>query len=257
MQVLRDVFKRTPTKAPQASRDGPSNPLIDYLEKRQGGRAVDRWHHYFDIYHRHFARFRGTHFTMVEIGIFNGGSLPMWRHYFGSNATIVGVDVNAECAKFSEPGIEIMIGDQADRSFLKSICERHKDIAIVLDDGGHRMHQQITTFDELYPLIRSDGVYLCEDTHTSYLPTFGGGHLQGGTFIETAKRLVDKLNAFHSPDKTVLAADEFTRTTDSLNFYDSVLVIEKKERAAPHRVSYGTDAEFCYVAPSLSGRKAK
>lgn len=255
MQVLRDALKRPPKDTPTSARERTTNPLVAYLEKHPEARAVDRWHHYFDIYHRHFARFRGTPFTMVEIGIFNGGSLPMWRDYFGSKATIVGVDINPECVKFSEPGIEIMIGDQADRSFLREIGERHRDIAIVLDDGGHRMHQQITTFEELYPRLRPDGVYLCEDTHTSYMPVFGGGYLHADTFIETSKRLIDKLNAFHSPDTAALAPEEFTRTTDSLHFYDSVLVIEKKVRAAPHRVSYGKQVEFSYVAPSLSGRR--
>ncbi|MCC7327881.1 MAG: hypothetical protein IT521_13885 [Burkholderiales bacterium] len=254
MQVLRDSLKRAPKEALSPAR--ASNPLIQYLEMHPDGRAVDRWHHYFDIYHRHFARFRGTQFTMIEIGIFNGGSLPMWREYFGSKATIVGVDVNAECVKFAEPGIEIMIGDQADRVFLASISDRYKDIAIVLDDGGHRMHQQIATFEELYPHLRpGGGVYLCEDTHTSYMPVFGGGYGNANTFIETSKSLIDKIHAFHSLDTSVLAPDDFTRSTDSLHFYDSVLVIEKRERTPPHRVSYGKEAEFTYVAPSLSGRR--
>ena len=73
------------------------NPLIEYLEKNPSGRVVHRWRHYFDIYHRHFSRFRGDSIVMIEIGIFNGGSLRMWKDYFGSNSTIVGVDINPGC----------------------------------------------------------------------------------------------------------------------------------------------------------------
>lgn len=263
-QVLKDAFKRKPARprppaspaagTAQGAPAGPSNPLVEYLKAHQAGRAVDRWDHYFDIYHRHFARLRGTRFTMIEIGVFNGGSLPMWRNYFGPQATIVGVDINAECSRFADPGIEIVIGDQSDRSFLASLGERYRDIGIVLDDGGHRMHQQIATFEELYPRLRSDGVYLCEDTHSSYMSVFGGGYRKDGTFIEMAKGLVDKLNAIHSEEAQSLAVDEFTRSTDSLHFYDSVLVIEKKDRPPPRRVNYGSIAEFKYVAPSLAGR---
>lgn len=214
---------------------------------------VHRWRHYFDIYHRHFARYRGEALTMIEIGIFNGGSLPMWRDYFGPQATIVGVDINPECAKFAEPGIEVVIGDQADRAFLRSLADRYPDAAVVVDDGGHRMNQQIATFEELYPRLRSEGVYLCEDTHSSYMPAFGGGYRQPQTFIEMAKTLVDRLHAQYSQDPK-LVADDFTRTTDSIHFYDSVLVIERKLRPPLQQVFYGSVAEFQYVAPSVSGR---
>jgi hypothetical protein len=230
------------------------NPLIEYLENNSDGRVVNRWRHYFEVYHRHFARFRGQCLTMIEIGVFNGGSLRMWRDYFGPQATIVGVDVNPECNRFSEPGIDIVIGDQADRAFLRSLADRYPDFAVLIDDGGHRMHQQIATFEELYPRLRADGVYLCEDTHTSYMPVFGGGYRQPHTFIETVKPLIDRLNAFHSSDHSQLAPDDFTRTTDSMHFYDSVLVIEKRPRAPPEQVSYGSIADFRYIAPSLSGR---
>jgi hypothetical protein len=230
------------------------NPFIEYLENNPDGRLVHKLLHYFDIYHRHFAGFRRQPLTMIEIGVFNGGSLRMWRDYFGPQATIVGVDINPECKQFSEPGIDIVIGDQGDRAFLRSLADRYPDFTLLIDDGGHRMHQQIATFEELYPRIRSDGVYLCEDTHTSYMPVYGGGYRQPQTFIESAKSLIDRLNAFYGQDQSQFAPDEFTRTTDSLHFYTSVLVIEKKPRTPPEEVRYGNVADFRYIAPSLSGR---
>jgi hypothetical protein len=229
------------------------NPLVEYLEKNPNGRIVHRWRHYFDIYHRHFSRFRGETITMIEIGIFNGGSLRMWKDYFGPNATIVGVDINPGCKKYEEPGIEVLIGDQADAKFLKTLSERYPKFAVVLDDGGHRMEQQVTTLEELYLPMRDDGVYLCEDTHTSYMPVFGGGHLKADTFIEYSKKLIDQLNAFHVQGSASLAPNYFTKTTDSIHFYDGVVVIEKKSRTLPDQVVYGNQADFAYVSPSLSG----
>lgn len=229
-----------------------ANPLVAYLEANPGGRLVDRWRHYFDIYHRHFADLRGQSLTMIEIGVFNGGSLRMWRDYLGPQATIVGVDINPDCQQFAEPGIDVVIGDQGDRSFLRSLADRYPGFAILVDDGGHHMHQQIATFAELYPRLRSDGIYLCEDTHTSYAPRFGGGLRRPGTFIELAKSLIDQLNAFNSRDRTALAPDEFTRTTDSLHFYDGVVVIEKRQRTPPEEVAYGSIAPLRYVEPSIT-----
>lgn len=229
------------------------NPLIAYLERHPDGRLVNRWRHYFDIYHRHFAGYRGQRLTVIEIGVFNGGSLRMWRDYFGPQATVVGVDVNPDCRKYAEPGIDIVIGDQSDRIFLRALADRYADLAILIDDGGHRMQQQIATFEELYPRLRPDGVYVCEDTHTSYVPTFGGGYKQSQTFIEAAKALVDRLHAFHSIDHAQWAPDDFTRSTDSIHFYDSVVVIEKMPRQEPQDVAYGTSIDCKYIAPSLSG----
>jgi len=231
------------------------NPLIEYLEQNPNGRVVHRWRHYFDIYHRHFSRFRGESITMIEIGIFNGGSLKMWKDYFGPKATIVGVDINPGCKKYEEPGIEIVIGDQADPKFLQELSNRYPNFSVVIDDGGHRMDQQITTLEELYLPMHNDGVYLCEDTHTSYMPAFGGGHQKLNTFIEYTKKLIDQLNAFHVEENEYLAQNYFTQATDSIHFYDSVVVIEKKSRTKPDQVVYGNQAEFTYVAPSLSGNK--
>jgi hypothetical protein len=233
------------------SADG-GNPLVAYLERHPGGRVVHRWQHYFDIYHRHLARFRGEAVTMVEIGVFNGGSLPMWRDYLGPRARIVGVDIHPECARFADDRIDVLIGDQGDPGFLRALAERYPDISILLDDGGHRMEQQLATFDELYPCLRPDAVYVCEDTHSSYAPQFGGGIGKPGTFIDAMKSLVDRLHAWNSPDPSRLAPDDFTRSTDSLHFYDSVVVIEKRPREAPRQVVYGNRAVLRYGGPSIA-----
>lgn len=35
----------------------------------------------------------------------------------------------------------------------------------MIDDGGHEPEQQIVTLEELLPVIRPGGIYLCEDVH--------------------------------------------------------------------------------------------
>jgi len=129
---------------------GSENPLEQYFRANQG-RLIHKWVHYFDIYHRHFERFRGRPVVIVEFGVSQGGSLEMWRDYFGDAATIYGVDIDERCADLGGPGTHILIGDQEDRDFLRSVGERTGPIDILIEDGGHKMAQQIATFEELYP----------------------------------------------------------------------------------------------------------
>jgi cephalosporin hydroxylase len=153
---------------------------------------IHKWIHYFDIYDRHFSPYRGRKVNIVEFGVSQGGSLQMWRDYFGRRATITGVDVDPRCAKLTDKGVNVVIGDQEDRKFLNDLADRVGEIDIVIDDGGHTMGQQIATFEELWPRVRDGGIFLVEDLHTSYWPKYGGGYKRSGTFIEYAKNLIDR-----------------------------------------------------------------
>jgi hypothetical protein len=87
------------------------------------------------------------------------------------------------------------------------------------------MTQTWELFECVYPQIPKNGVYMVEDMHTSYWPKYGGGLEVPNSFINRSKRLIDELNADHT--KGALAPTDFTRTTDSISFYDSVVVFEK------------------------------
>jgi len=197
---------------------------------------MDKYLHYFDIYDRFFSRYRNTDVHFVEIGVFHGGSLQMWKDYFGPRASVYGIDINPACKKFEENQIKILIGDQANRSFLNTLKAQIPRIDILVDDGGHFMDQQINTFEVLYPHIAPDGIYLCEDLHTSYWGAYGGGFRARGTFIEYSKYLIDYLNAWHCTTLQRPEVTAFTESTYGLHYYDSVLVIEKRPVAKPsHR----------------------
>jgi hypothetical protein len=198
--------------------------------------VIYKWHHYFDIYHIHFSRFRGQPIKLLEIGVYQGGSLQMWKSYFGPKAQIYGVDVDPGCKALEEEQIRIFIGDQADREFLGALRAEIGPVDIVIDDGGHRMEQQIATFEELYPWVSETGVYLVEDLHTSYWEEYGGRYRQPGTFIEYAKGFVDQINAWHSRDPE-LTPSVLTKSAAGLHFYDSLLVIEKYPHASKPAVS--------------------
>lgn len=222
----------------QRSAAEPVNPLAEYYFNNFG-RQINKWHHYFEIYHRHFAAFRGRSPVVVEIGISQGGSLQMWHDYFGPGARIVGIDVQPRCRQFEDESTTILIGDQADRGFLAEVRRRVPHIDILIDDGGHEMDQQIVTFEELYPHVQPNGIYLCEDMHTSLMPDWGGGYRREGTFLEYSKALIDHLYGWYSKDPG-LVVDALTRSTFALHFYDSVLVMEKRLIDTPQVSTTGT-----------------
>jgi hypothetical protein len=230
-------LQRLAASAPSAPPAPDGRPfgeeLREYFE-RNPGRRINKWLHYFEVYDRHFRRFRGTDVHLLEIGVQHGGALQMWRWYFGENARLFGADIDPRCEEVGD-GVPISIGDQSDREFLGRLKLEIPRIDLLIDDGGHTMEQQLVTFDELFPHVTENGVYLCEDVHTSYWPDFGGGYREPGSFIEFAKTLTDRLHAWHSQDDT-LVVDEFTRSAHSVHFYDSIVVVEKRPMREPrHR----------------------
>lgn len=151
----------------------------------------------------------------------------MWRAYFGDCTRVFGLDIDPECLGRFDPPVEVMIGDQADLSFLARVLERTGPPDIVIDDGSHRQVDVNASFDFLYPRLTPDGVYLVEDLHTAYWPEYVG---DSATFMERCKRRIDELHAHYSRGSA--PTTEFTRTTESIHVYDSVVVIEK----GPHTV---------------------
>jgi hypothetical protein len=98
-------------------------------------------------------------------------------------------------------------GSQDDISILNTVKSDKGYFDVIVDDGGHSMHQQITSFTYLLPKVRPGGVYVIEDLLTSYYSTFGGGYLRNSTTIELIKRLVDDIQGV-SPNKSTKLAEK-------------------------------------------------
>jgi hypothetical protein len=123
---------------------------------------------YLDIYHRYMGATRLAVKTFVEIGVRDGASLRMWKEYF-PNATIYGIDIDPRCKESAEDRIEIIIGDQNDENFLKSLSEKFGNtIDILLDDGSHITSHQIKTYLYLYHCVKQKGLFIIEDLANSY-----------------------------------------------------------------------------------------
>ena len=215
------------------------------------GRLLHKWNHYFKIYERYFTAYRGIPVNILEIGISHGGSLQMWRKYFGDKANIYAVDINPQCKQFEEEKTRIFIGSQQDPDFLEKLKKDLPALDIIIDDGGHTMKQQIVTFDHLFSTVKDGGIYLVEDTHTSYWHAFHGGYKKRGSFIEFAKHKVDEMHAWHINNEKVLPVSTNTENITGIAFYDSIVVFEKEKRTEPSHSMRGSATITSYQDPTL------
>ena len=86
--------------------------------------TIIKWSNYFEIYEKLFKKFKNKKITLVEVGIADGGSLFMWRNYFGKKAKIIGVELNPEAKKLEKNGFKICIGDQSNPVFWKNFYKK-------------------------------------------------------------------------------------------------------------------------------------
>ena len=214
------------------------NTFYDFIKNNKKN-LITKYELYLDVYDRHLAKYKGKTVKIVEFGVNQGGSLNMWKEYFGEGTKIYGVDINPNCAALAADNIEILIGDQEDRNFLKKVADTIGEVDIIIDDGGHSMRQQINTFEEIFPCLKDNGVYICEDLHTSYWRRHGGGYKRRNTFIEYSKNFIDMLNAWNAKKYSRLKVSEFTKTVNSIHYYDSMIVLEKGKHEKIKSVSTG------------------
>lgn len=206
---------------------------------------VHKWHHYFDVYARHFGRYRDRPIRMLEIGVFRGGSLRMWKEYFHPDSTIVGIDIDKSCKdhEIADRNVFVRIGSQADPEFLAEVNKEFGPFDIILDDGSHKTHHQNISFGALFrPALKDGGCYMVEDVHTNYWIK----HVDSeDTFIDLSKQMVDMLHEpyfdrketnFRHEHADAVAELELSYLAANLTgiaFHDSIVVFDKQQRYLP------------------------
>lgn len=234
LRTEQDVFAALARPVDQALEASRAGNAVEAAYYEQADRYVHKWHHYLAIYDRYLARYRGKPVRLLEIGVYNGGSLQVWRRYLGAQAVIHGLDLDPRCALIDDPDLRIHIGSQDDVELLGRIVAEMGGVDVVIDDGSHAWRHQIATFEALYPTLAPDGVYMCEDVHTSYWPLSGEGRPDAQSFIDYAKTLVDRLHVWYSLGEQSAADMAFALMTGGIGFHDSMVVIEKQVRSPPH-----------------------
>ena len=95
-------------------------------------------------------------------------------------------------------------------------------VDVILDDGGHTNHQQITTVNSCINSIKDGGLLITEDTHTSYMKNFNNP--SKFSFINYAKKTVDDIN-FKFP-KLGNFESSINNLVYSIEFFESLVVFK-------------------------------
>jgi hypothetical protein len=165
--------------------------LIDLFNSSKN-RSI-KWKKYFPIYEKLFEKYRNKEVTFVEIGVLDGGSLEIWKKYFGAKSRIIGIDNNPQCKKLEDKDCEIYIGSQSDPLFWNNFYKQIGNIDIILDDGGHTNDQQIISLIESIKYINDGGLHVVEDVHSSYQKHYGNPYKY--SFINFSKKTIDDINS--------------------------------------------------------------
>ena len=124
------------------------------------------YHNYLNKYEFILSKYVDEPITLLELGVLNGASLRMWKDFFATGR-IVGVDIDARCSRYEEDRIDVIIGDLGQREFIDRLTSL--DPQIIVDDASHRWSHQINALCNLFPSLKSGGVYILEDITTSFL----------------------------------------------------------------------------------------
>jgi len=203
----------------------------------------DKWESYLEVYESLLTPFReNENISLLEIGVQNGGSLQIWKRFFGEHSRIIGCDIDTECLKidFKIRGIEFFLGDITSPETLADLSSACKNFDIVIDDGSHVSSDIISTFINIFPKIKSGGLYIVEDLHCAYWSDFEGGLKYDLSSVNFFKCIVDIVNFEHWGVPItrgqflkpfvgdIPLIDEMLSDVYSVMFYNSMCVVKKK-----------------------------
>lgn len=125
------------------------------------------YHGYTDFYHEHLALRKDAIKTVLEIGVWNGASLSMWKEYL-PHAEVIGID---NWLHHFPAGCITVEGDATKPALYDNHPNlKGKTYDLIIDDGSHKCSHQQASFEILWPKLNPGGVYIMEDVHSSFIP---------------------------------------------------------------------------------------
>ena len=193
-------------------------------------------HFYTQHYQKHFKKLQLKKIKLLEIGIggddnsnLGGASLKMWKYFF-PRGYIHGVDL-FDKTRFNEKRIKTFKADQSDEMAMSQIVHEIGKIDIIIDDGSHVNSHVINSFIQLFPKLEIGGIYVVEDTQTSYWSEYGGQFENLNcqkTIMGFFKSLIDGLNYEEIPGRKS-ESNYFDEMIKEIHFYHNLIFIYKAE----------------------------
>ncbi len=197
---------------------------------------TDKWGHHFytPVYQQWFAPLCHQPIRLLEIGIggynkplVGGNSLRMWKRYF-PKGIITGIDIFDKTI-LSEDRIHIHQGDQEDKNFLRLVSQKEGPFDIIIDDGSHVQSHIIASFETLFPLMVPGGIYVIEDTQTSYWPKYEGSTKEMDTVSSAMNYFIQRVHEVNKSEWLKEDLEKEIRDSDiaSIAFYHNLIFVQK------------------------------
>ena len=176
-----------------------SKPTLFEVFTSHQGKVSDKWELYLREYDRLFSAYRTAPVRLLEIGIQNGGSLDIWGDYFAPGSTLVGCDINPDCAAlvYDNPAISFIVGDANDPAVVEQVLQRAPVFDLIIDDGSHTSGDIVKTFTLYFQHLADGGLFVAEDLHCSYWEQYQGGLYDPYSSLSFFKRLSDVISHQH------------------------------------------------------------
>jgi hypothetical protein len=197
------------------------------------------YHNYCRQYDDLFKKYREDELSFLEIGIYEGGSLPVWREVFPNATKIVGADILESCSKYNDPDKNIFV--EISDATTPEFAEKMGSFDIIVDDGSHTNEGVIKAFQNLFPLLNDNGLYVVEDTNC--YKNFPHNNSKYPNHLEYFARFIPYLNQSRhdshegtrdhcaDPWKILKKTDNvFEYSIDKIEFGCSYIAIHKKIR---------------------------
>lgn len=163
---------------------------------RGGAYDTDKSDDYLSAYDDVFAVFREREIRLLELGVYHGGSLRLWRDYF-PRGTIVGIDLNPPDLD-GDARMRVFRGSQDDADLLHSICASMAPdgFDVIIDDCSHFARETSRSFRILFEdHLKPGGAYSIEDWGTGYWPWWPDGAAYRPAATETRDRSFERIQA--------------------------------------------------------------
>jgi hypothetical protein len=149
--------------------------LCDLAAQLYGADPARKPAHYLIEYDRLFHEMRDRPISLLELGVYRGASMQMWKEYF-PKATVVGLDALAKPDTFpSEDRFRFIHGAQDDPKCMDQAIAAGGPFDIIIDDASHLGCHTGRSFAYLFPrALRPGGIYVIEDICTAFLAEFDG-----------------------------------------------------------------------------------
>ncbi|MBA2527426.1 MAG: class I SAM-dependent methyltransferase [Pyrinomonadaceae bacterium] len=133
--------------------------------------------HYLRSYEQYFDKLQDREVRLLELGVYKGGSLLLWRDYF-QKGLIVGLDLNPIQLDDPSGRIRTYSGQQQDTNLLDRIGAEAAPggFDVIIDDCSHIGELTRISFWHLFDNhLKAGGLYVIEDWSTGYWDSWFDG----------------------------------------------------------------------------------